>query len=180
MTLFDNSTVGEGLFENIIREADPADFSSFDKFEEIKVEEIEVLEEQAINQVAGEQAMNQGVGDQAMDTTTTTLTEPCIENWTPWSDFDTCSDRGAGPYQKQRERRKFDSAACQRDGHLVEYEYDNQDCDYSGPNAYWGTGKFDKVVFETSLIMIHYFCRPILQKAACTYDYSLTKRVFAA
>ena len=152
MTLADNSTVVEGLFENIIREADPADFSSFDKFEEIKVEEIEVVEEQAINQVAGEPSLleNQVAGDQAMVSTTTTTTESCIENWTPWSDFDTCSDRGAGPYQKRRERRKFDSASCERDGHVVEYEYDVQACDYNGPNAFWGTGEFKKIVFKIS------------------------------
>ena len=65
--------------------------------------------------------------------------EDCIDNWTSWSDFDSCSDRGVGPYKKRRQRSKFDSAVCARANHSVQYEYDYQDCDYEG---FWGTGKF--------------------------------------
>ena len=68
-----------------------------------------------------------------------TATENCIDNWTSWSGFDSCSDRGVGPYKKRRQRSKFKSAVCARANHSVQYEYDYQECDYNG---FWGTGKF--------------------------------------
>lgn len=67
-----------------------------------------------------------------------TATENCIDNWTSWSGFDSCSDRGVGPYKKRRQRSKFNSAVCARANHSVQYEYDYQKCDYNG---FWGTGK---------------------------------------
>ena len=67
-----------------------------------------------------------------------TATEHCIDNWTSWSGFDSCSDRGVGPYKKRRQRSKFNSAVCARANHSVQYEYDYQECDYNG---FWGTGK---------------------------------------
>lgn len=79
---------------------------------------------------------------------------PCIDNWASWSGFDSCSDRGAGPYKRRRERSKFDSAVCAQDGHSVQFEYDYQDCDYTngthsnGTDGFWGTGKF-KFFHET-------------------------------
>ena len=69
------------------------------------------------------------------------IQECCNDTWTSYSDYDSCSDRGMGPYKKQRSRRKFVQAACSQEGKSVEYEYDTEDCDYYGD---WGTGKFKK------------------------------------
>ena len=68
-----------------------------------------------------------------------TATEHCIDNWTSWGGFDSCSDRGVGPYKKRRQRSKFNSDVCARANHSVQFEYDYQECDYNG---FWGTGKF--------------------------------------
>ena len=90
---------------------------------------------------------------------------PCIDNWTSWSGFDSCSDRGAGPYKRRRERSKFDSAVCAQDGHSVQYEYEYQDCDYTngtnsnGTNGFWGTGKFKFGLFLSNMnINLGHYC----------------------
>ena len=81
--------------------------------------------------------------------TTTTTAEPCIGIWSSWTDYDSCSDRGPGPFKKRRERCLFCSAACKRDGYGAEHEYEFQDCDFKGPNGFWGTGKLKIKINKT-------------------------------
>ena len=88
-----------------------------------------------------------------------TTTEPCINEWTEWTEFDSCADRGAGPYEKQMRRQKpqnHNSGSCIQNNIPFEYEYENRDCDteqvdftihlggrqydWQGTNANWGTG----------------------------------------
>ena len=75
------------------------------------------------------------------------MQECCNETWTTWSAWDSCSDRGAGPYKKQRSRRKFVQAACSQEGKSVQTENETQDCSWTGD---WGTGKLkNKSELET-------------------------------
>ena len=53
--------------------------------------------------------------------------------------YDSCSDRGAGPFKQERSRQRFVQVpACSQEGKSVQTEYGTQDCDYRGD---WGTGK---------------------------------------
>ena len=121
------------------------------QFEEAESEKIEVVKDQVIKKLTitppVTKIRNTTTANTTMATTTTvttpTTTEACNENWTEWSEWASCSDRGAGPYQKRRGRSKFDSAACARDGHTAEYQWSKELCDYTGPNAVWGTGKYN-------------------------------------
>ena len=76
-------------------------------------------------------------------------TEPCIEEWTSWSDYDSCAERGPGPFKKLRHRSKFHSAACNSEGYGVEYQYEFQYCDNKRPNGFLGTGKYSIKVNQT-------------------------------
>ena len=67
----------------------------------------------------------------------------------PWSDYDSCAERGPGPFKKLRHRSAFHSAACQREGYGVEYEYEFRYCDYKGPQGFWETGKFSIKINQT-------------------------------
>ena len=72
------------------------------------------------------------------------IQECCNDTWTSWSGYGSCSDHGAGPYKRQRSRQKFVQVpACSQEGKTVQYDYQTQDCSYTGD---WGTGKLKKTV----------------------------------
>ena len=90
-------------------------------------------------------AYNQGssIHESKTDQKTCNIQECCNDTWTTWSAWDPCSDRGFGPYKKQRSRHKFTSHACAQEGKSVQTESQTQDCSETGN---WGTGKFKNTV----------------------------------
>ena len=149
---FNNSTDVESVLENAFKNADPADFASFDKFDELEFEKVEsgkveAVKDEVIEKVSIPTAKSTTTTTSTKTTTTTKVTtttkttttiktttttaEPCIGTWTSWSDFDSCADRGPGSLKKRRERCSFCSAACKKAGYGAEYDYEYQDCDSS-------------------------------------------------
>ena len=153
---FNNSTDVESVLENAFKNADPADFASFDKFDDVEFEKVEAEKVEAVKDEAVKDEVIKKVSIPTAKSTTTTSTktttttkvttttkttttiktttttaEPCIGTWTSWSDFDSCADRGPGSLKKRRERCSFCSAACKKAGYGAEYDYEYQDCDSS-------------------------------------------------
>ena len=71
---FNNSTDVENVLENAFKNADPADFASFDKFDEVEFEKVEAVKGEVIQKMPIQTAKSTTTTSTTATTTTITTT----------------------------------------------------------------------------------------------------------